>query len=82
VKGSINTREANGDADAKSQVTMTPLPNEKTYPAGLKALLERGNAGDLSVLPALIHAPADTVRFALLRVLLSNVLTLARTVWK
>ena len=39
-----------------SQETVTPPPNAKTYPAELKTLLERGNAGDVSVLPALRRA--------------------------
>src|SRR5262249_34100112 len=46
----------NGDADAMSQESVRPPPNVKTYPAELKSLLERGNAGDVTVLPALKRA--------------------------
>ena len=56
MKDTINTREVNGDADAMPQITGTPPPDAKTYPAELKSLLERGNAGDVSVLPALKKA--------------------------
>jgi hypothetical protein len=50
----INMPEANGDAN----VTILNEP-EKEYPAELKAILERGNAGDPTVLAALRQALAD-----------------------